>query len=338
MVAVPKQHNASILVVGAGSWGTALANLLASNDRNVTLWSHRSAQVDAMRATHINQDYLPDFQLHSKLKFSDELVDAAKQHDHILFVVPSHAIESVLLQLKDEIQPQGLCWAIKGVEAKSVELISERVQHHFPGVSMAMVTGPSFAKEVMKGLPTAVAIASNDLNYAETWAELFRNDRFRVYCNEELIAAQIAGAMKNVLAIACGIADGLGFGANTRAAVITRGLAEMIRLGVKLGADERAFSGLAGVGDLVLTCTDDLSRNRRFGLLVGAGSSIDEACRQIGQVVEGLHNAKQIQVLAKRFEVELPICKEVALIVEDGKSPQQAVHDLLNRAPGTEDL
>lgn len=331
-----KKPLSPVLVFGAGSWGTALAQLIASNGITVRLWSHRVSSVESLQKHRENTQYLPGFPLSENIEYYHDMGEALRGAPEILLVVPSHAIEGILKQIQLITTPDRICWATKGVEASTKELISCRVQHYFPGSDMAMLSGPSFAKEVMQEMPTAVSISSNSLDYADDFAEYCRTDFFRVYSNEDLIATQIAGAVKNVLAIACGIADGLGLGANTRAAVITRGLAEMKRLGVKMGAKEASFAGLAGVGDLVLTCTDDLSRNRRFGLLLGAEKSISDALQEIGQVVEGMHNAEQVVAIADSMGVEMPICREVAYIIRGEKLPRDAVQDLLSRAPAIE--
>lgn len=336
MTELKKKQPNTVLVLGAGSWGTALAELLANNGHSVRLWSHRAHQVELLRQNRENQRYLPGFKLNDAITFHHDLSEAFQDDPHILMVVPSLAVESLLQKMQAFSSISGIAWAIKGLEPVSNEFISERVAHYFPHIDMAMLSGPSFAKEVMQRLPTAVAISGTSIEYAESWASQFRNDFFRVYTNDDLIACQVAGAIKNVLAIACGIADGLHLGANTRAAVITRGLAEMTRLGVALGASLQAFSGLAGMGDLVLTCTDNLSRNRRFGLLLGEGKSVEEASNSIGQVVEGMHNASQVIKLAKKYGVELPICQHVAYILHGEMSPKEAVKALLQRAPAKE--
>ena len=328
----------SIAVLGAGSWGTALAILLASNHHTVHLWDHDAENINAMARSHINQPYLPHIPIPQKIKLFSNLASAVKEVEYILIVVPSHAFRSVVNALIPMLnQQQKLIWASKGLDPEAGKLLHEVVDELiiWP-IPRAVLSGPSFAAEVAKGLPTAVTVASPDVSYANEVAQLFRNNVFKVYTSTDMIGVQVAGSVKNILAVATGIADGFGFGANARSALITRGLAEMIRLGVALGGKSETFIGLAGVGDLVLTCTDNQSRNRRFGIAVGSGTSVQQAEREIGQVVEGARNAAEVYHLSQRLQVDMPITKQVYGVLFENVSPQEAVSDLLSRESRSE--
>ncbi|WP_353569878.1 NAD(P)H-dependent glycerol-3-phosphate dehydrogenase [Candidatus Albibeggiatoa sp. nov. BB20] len=326
-----------ILVLGAGSWGTALALVLARNGHSIWLWSHEQAHVAQMRTEQQNSQYLPDYPFPEHIKIVDDLVLVAKTKQ-ILIVVPSHAFHSTLSQIKPYLQPDThLCWATKGFEYKTGLLLHEVAHNVLGQQAFSVLSGPSFAKEVAKQLPTAVTIASDVQNHAQFWVNAFHDPYFRPYLSSDLIGVQIGGAVKNVMAIAAGIADGLGFGANTRAALITRGLAEMLRLGIAMGGQAETFMGLAGMGDLVLTCTDNQSRNRRFGFALAQGQkNHDEILTEIGQVVEGVHAAREVHHLAQKYQVEMPIVDHVQQVLTQQMTPKQAVHSLLSREVKTE--
>lgn len=326
-----------IAVLGAGSWGSALALLLASNGHPVRLYGNDAAQMQVIAKTRTNPDYLPDVTFPELIECFSDLTLAMQGIEDILLVVPSHVFPSVIEQLsKLAISNPRLIWATKGLHPETGEVLANTVQHFFPKAPIAVLSGPSFAKEVAKQLPTAVTLACVDKAFAQRVRSYFHNDKFRVYLSEDLIGVQLCGAVKNVLAIATGMSDGLGFGANARAALITRGLAEMTRLGLALGAQQHTFMGLAGMGDLVLTCTDDQSRNRRFGLALGKGQTADEAHKAIGQVVEGAHNVEQVMQLAKQYQLDMPISEQVFKILNGQETAHQAVHELLSRAPKSE--
>jgi len=329
------QHSNKIFaVLGSGSWGTALAILLAKNDHRVFLWGRSKEEIAAMAHTRENSRYLPGIKLPELLTPVDSMEVAVEQADEVLIVVPSKAFESVLHQLASCIRPEaGVVWASKGLEEKSCRLIHELVFEVFGQQRRhAVISGPTFAKEVALGLPTAVSVASNDEVYASQLAIDLHNDTFRAYMCSDVIGVEIGGAVKNILAIAAGIADGLNFGANTRAALITRGLAEITRLGVSCGARAETFMGLAGLGDLVLTCTDNQSRNRRLGLGLAAGKNVETVLQELGQVAEGLYTAEMVYRLAQTRQVEMPICDEVYQILYQNKDPREAVHSLLHRS------
>lgn len=323
---------ANVAVIGAGSWGTALALSLASGGHDVLLWAHKANHVADMQKDKANTRYLPGAAFPQNLQVTNDLSAAAQFANTILVVVPSHAFKSLLTQLKPfwTLKHQ-LVWATKGLDESGnlLHTIVEQVLGN--DVLKAALSGPSFAVEVAKQHPTAVTIASETTSYADALARLFSNQLFRAYTVPDIIGAELGGAVKNVLAIATGLSDGLGYGANARSALVTRGLAEMMRLGAALNAKPETFMGLSGLGDLVLTCTDDKSRNRRFGLAVGRGEALIQAEASIGQVVEGIITAKHIQTLAAKYQVDMPITQQVYNVLQGVCSPQEAVVRLLSR-------
>lgn len=330
--------NACVSILGAGSWGTALAILLAQDNRSAVLWGHNLEHTEALQTSRSNDRYLPGITFPASLKLESDLVAAVQASPIIVIAVPSHAFRALLKQLAPLLADhQHIAWATKGLEQESHKLlhqiVAEELGNSFPA---AVISGPTFAREVAMGLPTAVTVASHDSQYAEKLAARLHSETFRAYTGSDMIGVEIGGAVKNVLAIAAGIADGLDFGANTRAALITRGLAELSRLGRKLGAKPETFMGLAGLGDLVLTCTDDQSRNRRFGKALAAGKSTEQAYAEIGQVVEGAQTARTLHALAKIEGIEMPISKQVYRVIYEGLDPHKAVYDLLQRAQKSE--
>ena len=321
-----------ISVYGAGSWGTALALQLARNGIEVLLWGRLPEHMDNLARDHENVRYLPGIKFPKNLHCTSSLEDMVNHSQYQLIVVPSEGFRDLLSRLKPLLPAEHkLCWATKGIEVGTGKLLHQIVQEEIPDCSYAVVSGPTFALEVAKSLPTAMTVASNDNDLASVIARAFQGGNFRVYTSFDVMGVELGGAIKNVMAIAAGISDGLGFGANARAALITRGLAEIRRLGKKLGAAEETLMGLAGVGDLVLTCTDDQSRNRRLGLAIGQGKGIQEALIEIGQAVEGLKSSHSIHLLAESAGVEMPICQQVHCILYKDLSPQDAVRELLSR-------
>jgi glycerol-3-phosphate dehydrogenase (NAD(P)+) len=284
-----QEDAASISVLGAGSWGSALAILLARENRPTTLWAHSAEHVARMQSERANNRFLQGIQFPDSLSVEGDLAVAVQQSDVLLIAVPSHAFRQTLQLIKPGLRDRHrIVWASKGLEPHSHKLLHEVVIDVLgEQVPFAIISGPTFAREVALGYPTAITVASGDRQLAEDIAGRLHTNTFRAYMSEDVIGVQVGGAVKNVLAIAAGIADGLGFGANTRAALITRGLAEITRLGIHLGAKHDTFMGLAGLGDLVLTCTDNQSRNRRFGLALAEGKTKEQAFKDIGQVVEG---------------------------------------------------
>ena len=322
----------SIAVLGAGSWGTAVAILLARHGVSTCLWGRTG--IDVMQRERCNPRYLPDRTLPESLLLSEDLAYTVSTAKDLVIAVPSHAFELVIKSLQPLIADDArIAWLSKGLHPESFQCLDNIVTQYLGDRSMAVLSGPSFAKEVADNLPTAISLASQSKSFANDLIDCFHKGNFRVYYTEDMIGVQLCGAMKNVLAIAVGVSDGLDLGANARAALITRGLSEMTRLGLAMGATAETFVGLAGVGDLILTCTDNQSRNRRFGLALGQGEATQQAEQSIGQVVEGIYNVEQIHALANQYQLELPICENVYQVIMQKKSPQQAVHDLLAREP-----
>ncbi len=328
----------NILVIGAGSWGTALALVLASNQHTTFLWGRDSKHILELQEKNSNERFLPGIEFPENLHPVNTFTDIAFEVDDIIMAVPCSASRTVLQNLYKNYQRHlRICLTSKGLEPETHKLGHEVVNEVFGDDATTLIlSGPSFAKEVAKGLPTAVSIASENKVAAEDFACYFRNDNFRTYTNSDVVGVEIGGAVKNVMAIAAGIADGLGFGANTRAALITRGLAEILRLATAMGAQAETFLGLAGLGDLVLTCTDDLSRNRRFGLALAKGQTIKQAQNDIGEAVEGINTAQEIGLLAKQYNVEMPISEQVLQVINGECKPEQAVRNLLQREPKAE--
>ncbi len=327
-----------IAVIGAGSWGTALAMQLARGGNQSLLWGRNPDQVALMQTQGSNQRFLPGIPFPKGLQLDDNLQRVLRQADEVLLAVPSHAFAEVLSQLAPELRSgQGIAWACKGLQPGTGRLLHQAAREVLGEARpLAVVTGPSFAIEVARQLPTAVTVAGTQLAFCNRIAQALHSGNFRAYTSDDIVGAELGGAVKNVLAVATGISDGMGLGTNARAALITRGLAEMLRLGRALEANEKTLMGLAGVGDLVLTCTGDLSRNRRLGLDLGAGKSLADSLQAIGQVVEGISTSEEIWRMAQRYAVEMPISEQVYGIVHQGRSPKQSVRDLLAREPKPE--
>lgn len=322
-----------IAVLGAGSFGTALAILLARNGNPTTLWGRDAAQVAAINQERTNQKYLPQVPLPENLVVTADFNQAVADADDILISTPSHAF-SQTLQALHQLNNKNLriVWACKGLEPETSDFLENRVTDVLgESCPKAVLSGPTFAKELAIGSPTAITLASDDGQLAADLSARLKNETFRIYLSSDLKGVQFGGAFKNIVAIGAGIADGLGFGANARTALITRGLAEMMRMGERLGGRKETFTGMAGLGDLVLTCTDDQSRNRRFGLAVGKGASVDEAAKQIGQVVEGVRNTREVKRLAEKLEVDAPVCQAIYKILYEQQDPKLAARELLTR-------
>ncbi|MFM4733397.1 NAD(P)H-dependent glycerol-3-phosphate dehydrogenase [Aeromonas salmonicida] len=324
----------AISVLGAGSYGSALAISLARNGHPTLLWGHDSAHVAELEHDRCNKAFLPDVPFPADLQLTADLQRVVQAAPVLLVVVPSHVFGQVLSQVKPFLRPDTrIAWATKGLEPDSGRLLQD-VARDVLGetIPLAVISGPTFAKELAAGLPTAISVASTHDDFADELSHLLHCGRsFRVYTNPDFVGLQLGGAVKNVIAIGAGLSDGLGFGANARTALITRGLVEMQRLGAALGADAKTFMGMAGLGDLVLTCTDNQSRNRRFGLALGAGKAVETAMAEIGQVVEGYRNTKEVHLLAARCGVEMPICEQIFQVLYQGKNPKEAALALLSR-------
>jgi glycerol-3-phosphate dehydrogenase (NAD(P)+) len=323
-----------ICVLGAGSWGTALAIQFARTSHPTVLWGRDPAHVGELARERRNTRYLPEAAFPELLRPEPDLGAALQSARDVIVAVPSHALREMLEQVaKHRPRDMRLAWATKGFEL-TTGLLPHQVAEQVLGRSVptAVISGPTFAREVGAGLPTAMTVAASDELFATELAHRMSGSNFRAYTSTDVIGVEVGGATKNVLAIGTGISDGLGFGANTRIALITRGLVEMTRLGVALGARKETFMGLAGMGDLVLTCTDDQSRNRRFGLALASGASIEAAQKSIGQVVEGVFAAQAVREVATRLNVEMPISEQIYRVVHEGLPPREAVKELMSRA------
>jgi glycerol-3-phosphate dehydrogenase (NAD(P)+) len=322
-----------VAVLGAGSWGTALAVQFARSGRPTRLWGRDRTRLAAMARERRNERYLAAGAFPQSLIVEPELAQAMHGACDVLIAVPSHAFRALLEQIAPLLAPEmRLAWATKGFELPS-GLLPHQVARAVlgPKRAVAVLSGPTFAREVGAGLPTAMTIASSDSAFAKALAQDLSSEQFRAYTSTDIAGVEVGGAVKNVLAVGAGLSDGLGFGANTRVALITRGLAEMMRLGVALGAQRDTFMGLAGLGDVVLTCTDDQSRNRRFGLELAAGKTPEQALANIGQVVEGYPAAKALHAVAARAAVEMPLCEGVYRVLYEGVPARDAVRALMTR-------
>lgn len=323
----------TVAVYGAGSWGTALALQLARAGSNVVLWDIDTELLNTMQQQRENQRYIPGVKLHENIKIEHRLDKAATAADLHLLVVPSHVYRSFLQQLSPLLNKNSkVAWASKGLEPDSGLLLHQVVDEMIPLVTdKAVISGPTFAVEVAENLPTAVTVAAKNESFALEVAKCLHSDKFRAYTSHDMTGVELGGALKNVLAIATGLSDGLGFGANSRAALVTRGLAEIMRLGLKLGGEKETFMGLAGLGDLVLTCTDDKSRNRRMGLNLAKGLTAEQSKEKIGQAVEGVRTAKEAHLMAKKYKIDCPIIEQVYNILYHDMKPDDVVRDLLSR-------
>ena len=323
----------SVTVLGAGSWGTALAALVARHCGRATLWGRDADVIAAIDTRHENPRYLPGITLPDALHATTDLAEALSAADLVLVVVPSHAFaETLRLLAPHRPAHAGVAWATKGFEPGSGRFLHE-VAGEILGddVPLAVVTGPSFAKEVAMGLPTALTVHSDNAGFAQAVADVLHGPAFRAYTGDDMIGAELGGAMKNVLAVATGVADGMQLGLNARAGLITRGLNEMLRLSAAIGAQPETLMGLAGLGDLVLTCTGDLSRNRRLGLALGRGQSLQDAIREIGQVVESVQTVDEVMRQAQRHGIELPISSAVQAVLHGEITPADGLRQLLAR-------
>lgn len=326
----------NIAILGAGAWGTALAISLSARHR-VTLWARDAGQVAAMSASRRNQRYLPEIPLPQQLQLTADLSAALAGSELVLVVVPVSALRATLQQIVQLSVSVPVVWACKGFEAETSQLPHQVVAEVLPPHLLSgVLSGPSFALEVARGLPTALTLASSNAEFARQTAQSLHHARLRVYSSTDVIGVEVGGAVKNVMAIAAGIADGLGFGHNARAALVTRGLAEMMRLGLKLGGNAETLGGLSGAGDLILTCTGDLSRNRQVGVLLAQQQALPDILRQLGHVAEGVYTVREVYHLAQRLGVDMPICEAVYRVLYEHIPAASAVEALLNRTPNSE--
>ena len=342
MIANSENSHRCVTVLGGGSWGTALSVLLAQNFEQVRIFTRNTKVVTSINESHKNQCYLPDLLLPNNISATSILKDAITSQLNFVIVVPSKAYAQTLLDLYQVLEEENrlsvsnkslsLVWGTKGIDPTTHQLLSNITQSTFPQTdNIGVISGPSFAKETVKKLPTALTIASSNENVAKAFTDWFKTPTTRIYYHDDIIGVQIGGAIKNVLAIAAGISDGLGFGANARAALITRGLSEMVRLGTALGGRANTFMGLTGIGDLVLTCTDNQSRNRRFGIGLGKEKPIDQIICEIGQEIEGIQTVKEVMALKQSQNIEMPICEQVHAVIYEGLDAKTAVSQLLSR-------
>ncbi len=329
-------HSLTLLpttVIGAGSWGTALAIAIARNGHRVLLWGRDAEHLAAMQNTRSNERYLPGLPFPDSLEIEPDFEKAVQQAEHVLVSVPSVAFSDILHKMKPFLKAgTPVSWATKGLTPETGRFLNDTASDILgTDHSLAVISGPSFAAEVAKDLPTAVTVASKDNDFCQALAEAMHRPTLRVYTTDDVLGVQVGGTVKNVLAISAGISDGLGFGANARAALITRGMAEISRLAASLGARNETMMGLSGIGDLILTCTDDQSRNRQLGLAIGRGLSIEEAVAEVGKTVEGMHAAREVLTRARQAQVEMPIVEQVCKILFEDHEPRQAVQTLLCR-------
>ncbi len=327
-------------MIGAGAWGTALAIAIARNGNDVLLWGRDAEHIAEMQQSASNERYLPGLPFPATLKVIDNLESALSDAKHVLVSVPSIAFAGMLKQIKPFIADgTPVSWATKGLTPETGRFLYETAGDIL-GAShaLAVISGPSFAAEVAKDLPTAITTASPDEGFNQALASSMHSPTLRVYTSSDILGVQIGGTVKNVLAISAGISDGLGFGANARAALITRGMAEILRFAASLGAQTETMFGLSGIGDLILTCTDDQSRNRQLGLAIGRGLSVDDAVAEVGKTVEGMHAAREVLVRAKQAGIEMPIVEQVYKILFEGCDPRESVQALLRREQKSEGL
>lgn len=326
----------NITVIGAGAWGTALAISLAAKHR-VTLWARDAQQIETMRATRCNQRYLPEIAFPDDLELSADFSGASDGAELLIIAVPTAALRATLQQIARSGRRCGVVWVCKGFEAETSLLPHQVAEQELPqGFQCGVLSGPSFAQEVARGLPTALTLAANDEEFARRTAQALHHSRLRVYASSDVVGVEVGGAVKNVMAIASGICDGMGLGHNARAALITRGLAEIARLGLKLGGRAETLGGLSGAGDLILTCTGDLSRNRQVGLLLAQQHGLPEILRRLGHVAEGVYTVREVHRLAQKLGVAMPICEAVYRIIYEHVPTSEVVADLLNRSPNWE--
>lgn len=323
---------AKIGVVGAGSWGTALAVLLYKNGHDVTVWSHREEQARELAAMREHKAKLPGVPLPESMEFTASMEEVLKEKDVVVMAVPSTAVRGTARKMKEYLADgQIIVDVAKGIEESTLMTLSQQIEEELPAARVAVLSGPSHAEEVGRGLPTSVVIGARTREIAEYLQKLFMNETFRVYTSPDVLGMELGGALKNVIALAAGIADGLGYGDNAKAALITRGIHEISRLGVKMGGAIESFTGLTGVGDLIVTCASVHSRNRKAGYLIGRGMSMQEAMDEVKMVVEGVYSTRAAVKLGEKYGVDMPIVNQVNAVLFEGKDAAEAVYDLMMR-------
>ncbi len=320
-----------IAVIGSGSWGTAISTLLSSNGHNITLWSWKKEESEELATHRENRMFLPGVKLNDNISFTSD-ISCVKGKDIIVLVTPSPAIRSTAKAMREYVDENSIIVILsKGLEEGSMRPLSDVVEEEVPQSRVAIMSGPSHAEEVGKGIPTANVVASKDADAVAEVTDAFMNDVFRVYSSDDMLGVQLGGAIKNVIALCAGIIDGMGFGDNTKAALMTRGIKEISRLGIKMGAQAETFYGLSGIGDLIVTCMSMHSRNRRAGILIGQGKSLEEALKEIHMVVEGVNCASSVYELSRKYDVEMPIISKAYSVLYNGESPRDAIVDLMCR-------
>lgn len=323
---------AKIGVIGAGSWGTALARLLCNNGHHVTVWSIIETEIEMLQREHEHKDKLPGVELPREMEFTTDLQAAVEGKDLLVLAVPSSFTRSTAHSMKEFVADgQRIVNVAKGIEEKTLMTLSEIIEEEIPQADVAVLSGPSHAEEVGKDMPTTCVVGAKTRETAEFIQNLFMNQNFRVYTSPDILGIEVGAALKNVVALAAGIADGLGCGDNTKAALITRGIAEIARLGTAMGGKFETFAGLSGIGDLIVTCASMHSRNRRAGILIGKGATMNEAMEQVKMVVEGVHSAKAAQALAEKYEIDMPIIAEVNAVLFENKPAREAMTDIMCR-------
>lgn len=322
----------NIGVLGGGSWGTSLAILLSKNGCNVDMWIRNKEHLEDIKASGENRKYLPNIKFPSNLNISDDIEKTIFNKDLVLMAIPTHGVRRTLETIKNTINKDQLIVNVaKGIENNSLFRISQIVKEILPSNNYVVLSGPSHAEEVGLDIPTALVSASQDIGLAEYVQDIFSNSTFRVYTSEDIIGVELGGALKNIIALGAGISDGVGYGDNSKAALMTRGINEITRLGVKMGADSQTFSGLSGIGDLIVTCTSMHSRNRRAGILIGKGKTMDEAIKEVGMVVEGILTTKSAYMLTSKYDIEMPITSELYNVLYNNKDVKEAVGNLMGR-------
>ena len=319
-------------IIGAGSWGIALAQLLSNNGHDITVWSIIKEEIEMLKEKHEHVDKLPGVILSDKIKFTSNLAEAVEDKKILVLAVPSPFTRSTSKLLKDVVKEgQIIINVAKGIEESSLMTLSQIIEQEVPQAEVAVLSGPSHAEEVGRGIPTTIVVGANNKETAQYLQNTFMSDVFRVYISPDVLGIELGAALKNVVALAAGIADGLGYGDNTKAALITRGIAEIARLGTAMGGKFETFCGLSGIGDLIVTCASMHSRNRRAGILIGQGKTMDEAMAEVKMVVEGVYSAKAAMGLAKKYDVQIPIIEQVNLVLFDNKPASEAMKDLMTR-------
>ncbi len=321
-----------VAIIGAGSWGTALSVVLHNNGHEVTIWSIVESEIEMLKEKHEHTDKLPGVRLPDDMIFTTDLNEACNGKDMLVLAVPSPYVRSTASMMKEYVADGTLIVSVaKGIEEDTLMTLSQIIMQEIPGCRVSVLCGPSHAEEVGRGIPTTVVSGAKDRDTAEYVQNMFMNENFRVYTSSDVLGMELGAALKNVVALAAGIADGLGYGDNTKAALITRGIAEIGRLGIKMGGRLETFSGLTGIGDLIVTCASMHSRNRRAGILIGQGKTMDEAMEEVKMVVEGVFSAKAAKALGDKYGVDLPIIEQVNLILFENKPADKAVRDLMMR-------